>query len=77
MSFESKINFNGKEYNSLNDIPDEFIFGFDEGKRFQLIVAYKYISIDECCFQDRFVVVIGFTETTDDNSRIFWIFAEH
>lgn len=24
MSFESKINFNGKEYNSLSDIPDEF-----------------------------------------------------
>jgi hypothetical protein len=24
MSFENKINFNGKEYNSLNDIPDEF-----------------------------------------------------
>lgn len=24
MSFEGKINFNGKEYNSLNDIPDEF-----------------------------------------------------
>lgn len=24
MSFEGKINFNGKEYNSLNEIPDEF-----------------------------------------------------
>ena len=24
MSFESKINLNGTEYNSLNDIPDEF-----------------------------------------------------
>jgi len=24
MSLDSKINFNGKEYNSLNDIPDEF-----------------------------------------------------
>ncbi len=33
MSFESKINFNGKEYNSLNDIPDEFKVMFkDENK---------------------------------------------
>lgn len=33
MSFESKINFNGKEYSSLNDIPDEFKVMFkDENK---------------------------------------------
>lgn len=33
MTFDSKINFNGKEYSSLNDIPDEFKVMFkDENK---------------------------------------------
>lgn len=33
MSFNGKINFNGKEYNSLDDIPDEFKVMFkDENK---------------------------------------------
>lgn len=33
MSFESKINFNGKEYSSLNDIPDEFKVMFKDENR--------------------------------------------